>query len=72
MVYCLRSTVGSGWVRELFDGRPIITADPAEAMQLVGEDDARRVCRMLNQTSVVQLRFVRLEGHRAPIRHGEP
>lgn len=54
MIHKLASTEGRGWVRQVLDGRPIVTGDEREAFEWSDRGDAIRVSNELNRRRKVQ------------------
>lgn len=56
--YRLRQTIGNGWVRELVDGSPIITALADEAAQWTSADDAHQAARAIRARRLVPVEVI--------------
>jgi hypothetical protein len=51
----VRAAEGGGWLREVHDGRPIVTGDRREAMQLASLAEAQEVVGELGNTRWVMV-----------------
>ncbi|HVT78442.1 MAG TPA: hypothetical protein VHD87_15500 [Acidimicrobiales bacterium] len=57
-VFKLTATEGAGWVRQVIDGRPIVTGAAEEAAEWTTRSEAARVANELNRRRKVQWRPV--------------
>lgn len=60
-VWKLRSVAGSGWVRQLLDGFPIVTGDEAQAAEWDERGAAIADANTLNRRRFVQWRAIECE-----------